>query len=284
MTYQGYEWLWDLTLNNYWSAAGRASSYPKAYDDRITRGGPLVARPSGGRVFLSVNTDSRKSYQLGLYVESNWDDAGTHSLTINPSLTLHPTTSLHISFQPTFFSNTDHGQYVTTHPDPTATATYGSRYVFADLEQNQVSLDTRVDWTFSPTLSFQLYLQPFVASGDYTSIKELERPATSDYAEYGSEIGTISSVSGGYQIDPDGSGPANSFFVLDPNFNFRSLIGSAVLRWEYHPGSTLFLVWQQHRTDQEPFGDFDFGRDLRAVFEHKAENVIALKATYRFWL
>jgi len=284
MTYQGYEWLWDVTFHNYWSASGRASSYPLAYDGHITRGGPLVATPSGGRVFLSVNTDSRKSYLLGFFVESSWNDAGTHSLQLAPSLTLHPTTSLLIQFSPSLVSNRDMGQYVTTQPDSTATATYGSRYVFATLEQRTLSLDTRVDWTFSPTLSFQLYVQPFVASGEYTSIKELQRPSTSDYAVYGTDKGTITPVSRGYQIDPDGSGPAENFFVLDPNFNFRSLIGSAVLRWEYRPGSTLFLVWQQHRTDQEPIGNFDLSRDLSELFKHPAENVVALKVTYRFWL
>jgi len=284
MTYQGYESLWDMTFHNYWSAGGRFSWFPRNYDDRITRGGPLVSVPSGGRVALTVGTDSRKSTLLGLHVDVSWNDAGTHALQLSPSLALHPSTSLLIRFEPTFFSNRDMAQYVTTRSDPSATATYGSRYVFGTIEQRTVSLDTRVDWTFSPTLSFQLYLQPFVASGDYSSIKELQTPGSSDYAVYGSDVGTITPISGGYQIDPDASGPAEEFFVPDPNFNFRSLIGSAVLRWEYRPGSTLFLVWQQRRTDQEPIGDFDLTRDLRELLEHKSENVIALKATYRFWL
>jgi len=283
-TYQGYEWLWDVTFLNYWSAAGRASAYPQAYDDHVTRGGPLVANPNAGRWFLSVNTDSRKSYSLNVYVENNWNDAGTHSWSLSPSLTWNPSTSLHIQFGPSYFYNIDHAQYVTTRKDPNATATYGSRYVFADLDQKQLSLDTRVDWTFSPHLSFQLYMQPFVASGDYTALKELRTPKTSDYAVYGSSVGTITQVSGGYQIDPDGGGPSQSLFVPDPNFNFRSLIGSAVLRWEYRPGSTIFLVWQQHRTDFEPIGDFHFGHDLSELLHHKADNFLALKLTYRFWL
>ena len=284
LTYQGYEWLWDMTFHNYWAASGRASWFPRAYDDRTTRGGPLVVNPSGGRAFLIVATDSRKNYLLRVHAETSWNDAGSRTFQLAPSLTLHPATSLLIRLQPTFFSNRDMAQYVTTRSDPNATATYGSRYVFATLEQRTVSLDTRVDWTFSPTLSFQLYLQPFVASADYTSLKELETPGSSDYAVYGSDAGTISPATGGYQIDPDAGGPAETFFVPDPNFNFRSLIGSAVLRWEYRPGSTIFLVWQQHRTDQEGIGDFDLGRDLRELFENRAENVIALKATYRFWL
>ena len=74
------------------------------------------------------------------------------------------------------------------------------------------------------------------------------------------------------------NGPA--FALGDPDFNFRSLLGNAVLRWEYRPGSTLFLVWQQRRTDVEPMGGFDFSRDYRGLLDHAPENVFAVKATY----
>ena len=77
-----------------------------------------------------------------------------------------------------------------------------------------------------------------------------------------------------------GAGPADAFEVEDETFTTRSLRGSAVLRWEWRPGSTLFLVWQQFRSGAEPFGDFRFGRDVRGVFERRPENVVAVKATY----
>jgi hypothetical protein len=173
--------------------------------------------------------------------------------------------------------------YVATVQDPTATRTYGSRYVFATLDQTSVSLDTRLNWTFSPKLSLQLYLQPFVVSGLYRDIKELRLPRSYEFDVYGRQTGTIQRDSTGvYQIDPDGAGPASAFAIEDPNFNFRSLLGNAVLRWEYRPGSALFLVWQQNRGNVQPFGDFDFSRDFRALLDNGPENVVALKATY--WL
>jgi hypothetical protein len=70
--------------------------------------------------------------------------------------------------------------------------------------------------------------------------------------------------------------------IGDPDFNFRSLLGNAVLRWEYRPGSTLFFVWQQRRQDTQAYGDFAFGRDYSGLFNQPAENVFAVKATY--WL
>jgi hypothetical protein len=84
-----------------------------------------------------------------------------------------------------------------------------------------------------------------------------------------------------FAADPDGvDGPARPFTFRDPSFNYRSLRGSAVLRWEYRPGSTLFVVWQQQREGSEPFGNFDLGRDSRALFQQPARNVLLVKVTY----
>jgi hypothetical protein len=123
----------------------------------------------------------------------------------------------------------------------------------------------------------------FVSSGDFSQFKEFETPRTFDFATYGQERGSIArDAEGVYTVDPDGSGPAETFLIYDPNFNSRSLRSTMVLRWEYHPGSTLFLAWQHRRSDYVPIGDFSLGRDLGALFGAEAKNVIVVKATY--WL
>ena len=81
-------------------------------------------------------------------------------------------------------------------------------------------------------------------------------------------------------MDPDGTGPASTFQVQNPDFNFRSLRANLVLRWEFRPGSTLFLVWQQARQGIDPVGDFRFGRDFGAIWDAPATNVLAVKATW----
>jgi hypothetical protein len=85
-----------------------------------------------------------------------------------------------------------------------------------------------------------------------------------------------------YTIDPDGAGPATSFQVTDPSFTFRSLRGNAVLRWEYLPGSTLFLVWTRSSASDLARGRIDFGPDARALFQGPAENIFLIKLNY--WL
>jgi len=283
LTYQGYEGDAEGTFRNYWYGDIRTSWYPGGYDDRLTRGGPMSRVPPGGRVRFTVNSDFRKSTQAGWQQNVQWDDAGGRSIQYTPFLTLHPASSALIQISPTIRVSRDMAQYVSTVPDSLAAATYGARYVFGTIEQKSFSLDTRVNWTFSPKLSFQLYLQPFVVTGLYKDLKELEKPREYAFSVYGKHTGTILRDSTGvYRIDPDGPGPAASFAVPDPNFNFRSLLGNAVLRWEYRPGSAIFLVWQQSRGETQPFGDFDFSRDFRALLDNRPENVVAVKATY--WL
>jgi hypothetical protein len=144
-------------------------------------------------------------------------------------------------------------------------------------------MDTRVEWTFTPTLSLQVYAQPFVATGDYKNFKEFTTPKQYDFAIYGKDRGTIArSQSGVYTVDPDGTGPATTFQFGDPNFNVRSLRGNAVVRWEYRPGSALFFVWQQERSGFEPIGDFSASRDIGDIFNTMPTNVFLVKATY--WL
>jgi hypothetical protein len=159
--------------------------------------------------------------------------------------------------------------------------TFGSRYVFATLDQREVSMITRLDWTFTPALSLQLFLQPLISAGDFIDLKEFVRPRTYDFAVYGRDKGAITSTAQGSQIDP-GDGGA-TFTVPEQDFTIRSLRANAVLRWEWSPGSTFFLVWQQNRENEDSFGNLRLGRDVDALFTGgESRNVLAVKASY--WL
>ena len=283
LTYEEYAGQIQGTFVNYWYSSLRGEYYPGNFDDRLTRGGPLSRLPAGGTIRATVTSDSRKVYTLSLNGVESWDEAGGHLASLGTSLSIRPTSALRLLFEPGIKDLHDNAQYVQTVSDPLATATYGSRYVFATLHQTQLSLDTRLDWTFSPKLSLQLYLQPLIVSGGYQRFKELRAPRTYEFDVYGGHRGTIQPDStGGFQVDPDAGGAAPSFHIDDPDFNFRSLRGNAVLRWEYRPGSALFLVWQQSREGEEPFGNFELSRDWHGLFRIEPENLIAIKATY--WL
>ena len=181
-------------------------------------------------------------------------------------------------------------QFVRGATDVLAISTYGRRYVFSHLYQTTLSATTRVEWTLTPLLSFQLYAQPFASAGRFKGFKELAQPGTQQYLVYGQDNGsTITPVPNpttgntqSYTVDPDGPGAAPSFSIGNPDFRTHSLRGNAVVRWEYRPGSALFFVWQQQRQDFLPFeGDFRTGRETRMIFG-RPSNVFLVKATYWF--
>ncbi|HEX7120051.1 MAG TPA: DUF5916 domain-containing protein, partial [Longimicrobiales bacterium] len=153
---------------------------------------------------------------------------------------------------------------------------------FAELDQTTVAMDVRLNVTFDPRLSLQVYAQPFLSSADFGPPAELAAPGTYDFRVYGEDVGETTRTETGWAVDPDGAGPAAAFNLPEQDFNLRSLRGNAVLRWEWRPGSTLYLVWQQDRRHIAPFGDFDFGRDRAALFRAEPDNVLVLKVNY--WL
>jgi len=273
----------EATLTNFWNFGLNWGLNPHFYDDRFTRGGPEALVPSGRYAGMSIRSDGRKQIVLGGGFNYSVDDGGGVGPSAYFNLDWRPTTSLRIRFNPNWSGGTSTGQFVRSVADPLATSTFGRRYVFGEIHQTTIAMDTRVEWTFTPTLSLQMYAQPFVATGRYENFKEFEAPRTYDFARYGRDRGTISrSDDGVYTVDPDGPGDAPAFQFGDPNFNVRNLRGNAVVRWEYRPGSALFFVWQQERSGFAPLGNFRASRDLGDIFDTMPTNVFLIKATY--WL
>ena len=172
----------------------------------------------------------------------------------------------------------EYTQWVDAFDDPTAVRTYGKRYVFGEMKQTEISANIRLNWTFTPRLSLQLYLQPLISHGDYEHFKELDRPKSYAFDVYSAS--QVVRSNGEYEIDPDGPGPARSFSFDNPDFNYKSLRGNAVLRWEYKPGSTLYLVWTQSRWDDVYEERFSFRRSTEQLLHAKADNIFMLKASY----
>jgi len=271
------------TFLNLWNVGVQGGFNPSYASDRFTRGGPLAKVPAAWNANVNGQSDTRKPIWFDWFASYSRDESGAHSQNLNIGADMRPTSFLHVTFGPGLSGNRSTGQFVRSVSDALATSTFGRRYVFANLNQTTLSMDTRIEWTFTPLLSLQVYAQPFVSAGRYSSFKEFAAPKTYDFAVYGKDRGTISrSASGVYTVDPDGAGLAPAFSFGDPNFNVRNLRGNAVLRWEYRPGSALFVVWQQQRSGFEPIGDFSAGRDVGDIFRTVPTNVFLIKATY--WL
>lgn len=272
-------------LRNFWQANAFVIRSLAAYDDRLLRGGPVIRKRGYRYHQMLLSTDARKTIAMSVNPSFNDFDYGPDALNLNATITWKPTSNVQLSAGPSFSRGGSVSQFVASVDDPTATAFYGRRYIFAELQQKQLSMSTRANVVFTPQLTFELFAQPLIASGDYTTFNEYVAPRRETLRAFtGDQItSTVENGSRRYTIDPDGpGGPAKSITVFDPDFNFRALRGNAVVRWEYRPGSTLFLVWQQNRSDTAPFGNFDFGRDQSALFNSRPDNIFLVKATY--WL
>ncbi len=263
-----------------------------SWDDRLTRGGPLARVPSGYSGNVGFNSDSRGWWQVRSSVRFAEDEAGGWQRGGNLDVFFRFAEIYEIRVGPDVTRRVTAAQYLTAVDDASADHTFGRRYVFGELEQTTVGLETRFNVTFTPGMTLELYAQPFLSTGRYSGIKELAAPRTFDFRKYGEDVGEIEKEEDGrYRVDPHGDG-SQVFQVNNPDFNLRSLIGNAVFRWEWRPGSTLFLVWQQTRSErlvpairgaaEHDIGEFNLERESRALFGLKPDNVLMFKVTY--WL
>ncbi|HEV2131433.1 MAG TPA: DUF5916 domain-containing protein [Longimicrobiaceae bacterium] len=275
--------MWtQLQHLSYWSLVLWGDYSSETMNDRFTRGGPLVRLPARWTGSVGIGSDPRKPVLVRASVLSAGDRAGERSLEGSLSLGVRPSPRWSLSAGPRLRRVEAPAQYVTAVPDPEMAATYGRRYVFAPLDLTELSLQTRLNLTFTPDLSLELYAQPLLSHGSFGTPRELAAPRTFEFHEYGAQTGTLTRLEDGYEIDPDGAGPAEVFRVPDRSFDTRSLRGNAVLRWEYRPGSTLFLVWQQRRWNDDLTNSFHVGRAADALWSARPENVLVLKWTYWF--
>jgi hypothetical protein len=243
--------------HNYWNFDFRVERGFQAFDDRLTRGGPLALRPGWFGANVEARTDPRRPvvFETDLYYERS--DANGWAQDIAIEVELKSSSWWNLSIQPSFERAFVPAQFVTRVNDATYTPTYGARYIFAPLRQTELAVETRFNATVSPTLSLETYLQPLISSGDYAAPMQLVAPRRFEFEPYGGS-------------------------VPDRDFNLRSLRGNAVLRWEWREGSALFVAWQQRREQEVDVGDFRFDRDRRALIATRPDNIFLVKINY--WL
>ena len=204
-----------------------------------------------------------------------------------------PASSVSVSLTPTLVLLRHGIQYDTAITGQNVPLFFGTRYVFSSIDQTTLSVDTRLNIAFTPTLTLDLYAQPLLGSGHYYQFEQFDHPRQLHKSVFGRDVGSIKTLTNGdgYCIDPTGAtarsaacpaGSTRDFVLPNPDFNARSLRGNAVLRWEYRPGATVYFVWQQMRFDDTAFGNFQYSRDQSLLLRAPADNVFLIKVNY--WL
>lgn len=235
------------TFHNYWDGNLQVRYNPRVLSDNLTRGGPRMEVGWRVRTEGSVSTNQSSSRTARLQLEYEAGEFGAWDLEASLRLSASPTPTLSLSADPYFRRLVSPRQYVGQFADG-GEATFGGRYLFARIDRSQLSMRLRLSYLFSQGLSLEAYAEPFAASGRYSGFGELAAADSRFLREYGTAPGTtITATTNGYQVaDQDIPG---SFSFGNPDFNSLSFRSNLVLRWEWRPGSTLFLVWQQSRSE-----------------------------------
>ncbi|HWA16097.1 MAG TPA: DUF5916 domain-containing protein, partial [Gemmatimonadales bacterium] len=253
---------------------------PRYQSDVLTRGGPLMAAPGTWSGNLEYNSGEASDLTWHANLSGSVDEFGGKGTNLGFELRFRPIPALQLTLFPSYSWDRDERQYLTTRGDGSQ-ATFGGRYIFGAIDQTVIATELRLNYAMSPDLTLEGYVQPFVASGRYSRIGELPAPRSRTLRRYGRDNTTIARNADG-DLDVVDNAQGTGFTLDNPDFRQLSVRGNLVLRWEWRPGSTLFLVWQQDR------GAFSRSRarvnpgDLFGALGESGQNFLALKVSY--WL
>lgn len=299
LSVNGNQWLnWDFGGNFLYAMANTNTSitfrnnyYLHASVTRLgevvsnteLRGGPASKWPGAWEYSMSLSSDSRKKYYLntGAYRQiagEGYSDYKESWL----NLYYRPSNAMRLTLSPSMWWYDTEMQYVTTE-----SLGAEERYIFGSLDQKTVSFTFRLDYCIKPNLTIQYYGSPFISAGEYSEFKRITDPMADTYRDrfdlYPDDRIDYDSDDEYYNIDEDGDGTDDYGFDL-PDFNFRDFNSNLVIRWEYSPGSVLYVVWSQSRTDYLSMGDFKFRRDMDGLFAVHPHNVFLIKLNRWFSL
>jgi hypothetical protein len=250
-------------------------------DPVLTRGGPLMQRPAGwtANTNLANAPTSQTRWIASATAIANED--GGRVRRASALFSFRPSPRWQLSMEPAVDRTTDVQQYITTltggRPE-----TYGQRYIFSTIDRTTLSSEIRMGFTLRPDLNVDVYAEPFASSGRYSRFGELLRGGARERIDYGSAGTTIARDSAGDWVVMFGGAGGTPFRVKNPDFSVRSLRSNVVLRWEWRPGSTLYVVWQQDHERREAIAARAGVGDLFGAFAIPGRTVLAVKSS--FWL
>ncbi|MCB9208481.1 MAG: carbohydrate binding family 9 domain-containing protein [Ignavibacteriales bacterium] len=269
-----------MQFMNYYNLEMQLSYNLEEYNKSLTRGGPLSKNPEENYIGLEFSTDSRKELVFGFDIGYENNTLTETWFNFEPFIEWKPSSQISITFGPEYTNNFSKRQWIDNFKDEFAVETYKQRYVFGEINQESISANIRLNWTITPKMSLQLFMQPLISVGKFDNFKELAKPGEMDFNEFNNVV--YNGEDEEYIIDPDGNGPASEFAFSNPDFNYKSLRGTLVYRWEILPGSIFYLVWSHDRANFDHPGKFKFGRDFNDLLYSDTNDIFLAKFSY--WL
>jgi len=276
----GYNVNAHTQFTNYWSTGAGVTYQERTVSNADLRGGPALRYPGGMTYWGYLYSDYRKKVYAELFTEIFYGlDGFSQKNNYNLDLTIRPINAFNLTISSSFSRNMNEMQYVAT-----ADASDGPRYVVAQIDQTVARISVRMTYMITPNISVQYWGQPFGSSGTYSNFKTITQSRAESYTDRFSYVSPahLSLNDDQYSVDADANGTPDYTFKK-PDFNFGQFRSNMVMRWEYIPGSTFFLVWTQELNGSFYDNDPDHPR-YSFDFKGKAHNIFLTKFTYRFRL
>lgn len=284
------EWLGSVaeifgrwTFKNYWSLQGFIEHEVHRVDTRLLRGGPGMRLPEITYLHYHLNSDSRKRYQYSLALTHGFvNDKTSNYWTAWGDVYVRASDNLDFSVSPQYIVNQDAWQYVDVE-----SRTDTEPYILGYIDQKTFQVTLRFNYYVTPDLSLQYYGQPFVSAGHFSDFKRITNSRASElkerYIALNDDQIRVDPETGDIHVDED-MDLDEDYEIENPDFNFREFHSNLVLRWEYRPGSTLYLVWTHGRSRSVTNSRFHFKRDIHKLFSIYPNNVFLMKINYWFSL
>ena len=276
-----YEFQGEINYkNNWWTELGAAHK-PRIYSNTVLRGGPRWRWSEENFWYLFFGSDRRKKFSFTLgYVNSQAKQDNFSLVRYVARLRYQPFNSFNISLGVEYEENPNKTQYVTE-----TDFNDNPRYITAAIDQRTFETTLRFNYSINPNLSIQFYGQPFISRGNYTNFNYVNDPVAEDLNKRVSLYSEdqISLIDGVYYVD-ENLDEISDYEFEDPDFSFTQFRSNLVLRWEYIPGSEIYLVWSRGITGfGDPMDSLSEGLKQQ-VFNQSPNNTFLIKATYRFIL
>ena len=286
-TYLGFNNNANATFNNQWGMGYGMHYAVIDYTDSALRGGPMLRLPKSFEASWYLQSDKRKKFQFKINLRQTTGESNSFTnKSASLSLSYVPINSFNISLSGSISSNNQELQYVSTEYSGIGNNSI-PRYINANLDQDTFNLSLRLNYTITPELTIQYYGSPFISRGRYNNFKyitnSLASRFTDRFQQYNTNQITYDSASDSYLVD-ENIDATTDFSISNPDFSFIQFQSNLVARWEYIPGSEIFLVWSQGLTRNGNPMDKLLPSLNDNIFGQTAHNIFLIKATYRFML
>lgn len=267
-------------FKNYWHAS--VDVQHQGYDFRWSelRGGPAIIFPGHWSYHIHLSTDSRKKLSFSSYFgRSVYDQNIGSALHMYLEINYQPLDFLRLSLTPNLYQSSEGIIYVDNEQ-----VNNKDLYIVSNISQKQVSANIRVNLSFTPDLSFEYWGQPFLFSANYYGFKRVTNPGqknfTSQFYNYTGNQIEYDTGNNQYLIrDPEN--PGSTITLDNPDFSVVEFRSNMVLRWEFVPGSSLYLVWSQSNSNSTSEGIFNLRDNLTSLVDTKPTNIFLVKFSYQ---